>query len=83
MNDRALIRTGTVGATVAAICCATPLLAIVFGTLGLTAWLARADFVLIPALLICLGLVGLGFYRRRATAQACCDPASPQQGIKS
>lgn len=81
--DRTLITTGTVGAVIAAICCATPLLAIVFGTLGLTAWLASADFVLIPALLICLGLVGLGFYRRRAAAQACCDPASPQQGIKS
>ncbi len=80
--DRTLITTGTIGAAIAAICCATPLLAIAFGTLGLTAWLARADFVLIPALLVCLGLVGLGFYRRRATAQACCDPASPQQGIK-
>lgn len=81
--DRTLITTGTVGAVIAAICCATPLLAIVFGTLGLTAWLARADFGLIPALLISLGLVGLRFYRRRAAAQACCHPASPQQGIKS
>lgn len=53
--DRTLITTGTIGAVIAAICCATPLLAIVFGTLGLTAWLASADFVLIPALLICSG----------------------------
>jgi mercuric ion transport protein len=49
----------------------------VLGALGLSAWLARADFVLIPALLVCLGLVGIGLYRRRATAQACRDPAAP------
>jgi mercuric ion transport protein len=76
MNDRTLIATGTVGGIVAAICCATPLLAIGFGALGFTAWLSKADYVLIPTLLICLGLVGFGLYRRRAAARACCDPAS-------
>ncbi len=80
--DRTLITTGTVGAILAAICCATPLLAVLLGTLGLTAWLAKADYVVIPALVICLALVGIGFYRRRITAQAC-DPAAPQQGGKS
>ncbi len=81
--DRTLITTGAVGAVLAAICCATPLLAVVFGALGLAGWLAKADYILIPALLICLGLVGAGLYRRRVTAQACCDPAAPQQGKKS
>jgi mercuric ion transport protein len=76
-SDRALITTGVIGGAIAAVCCATPLLAIVLAALGLTAWLARADFVLIPALLVCLGLVGIGLYRRRATAQACRDPAAP------
>lgn len=40
MNDRSLITTGAVGAPLAAICCATPLLAVVLGGVGLTAWLA-------------------------------------------
>lgn len=66
MQDRALITTGAVGAVLAAICCATPLLAILFGAIGLTAWLAKADYVLIPALILCLGLVLFGLYRRRA-----------------
>ena len=83
MNDRSLITTGAIGAIVAAICCATPLLAIGFGALGLTAWLSKADYVLIPALVICLGLVGFGLYRRRSAAQACYDPASSKQGTKS
>ena len=65
MQDRSLITTGIAGGVIAAICCATPLLAVGFGAVGLTAWLAKADYVLIPALIICLGLVGLGLYRRQ------------------
>ena len=58
MDDRALMRTGVIGAVVAAICCATPLLAVVFGTVGLSALAAKADYIEIPALVLCLGLVG-------------------------
>jgi mercuric ion transport protein len=65
MRDRTLMTTGIVGAAVAAVCCATPLLAILFGALGLTAWLAKADYVLIPALILCLALIGFSLYRRR------------------
>jgi mercuric ion transport protein len=66
MRDRTLIATGAVGAAFAALCCMTPLLGVVFGSLGLTAWLTKADYVLMPALIICLGLIGIGPYRRRA-----------------
>ena len=65
MHGRTLITTGAIGAILAAICCMTPLLVVVFGTVGLTAWLAKADYVLIPALLVCLALVAFGHYRRR------------------
>ena len=65
MRDRTLMTTGIVGAAVAAVCCGTPLLAIIFGVLGLTAWLAKADYVLIPALILCLALIGFSLYRRR------------------
>ena len=64
MRDRTLITAGVFGGLIAAICCATPMLAVVFGAVGLTAWLAKADYVLIPALIICLALIGLGLYRR-------------------
>jgi mercuric ion transport protein len=65
MRDRVFITTGAVGAALAAVCCATPLLALVFGAVGLTAWLAKADYVVIPALIVCLGLIAFGLYRRR------------------
>ena len=73
MNDRSLIATGGVAAVLAAICCATPILAIVFGAIGLTAWIARADYVVLPVLLVGVALVGLGLYRRNAAA-TCANP---------
>lgn len=72
MNDRSLIATRGIGAALAMICCATPLLAIVLGGIGLTAWLTSADYVVIPVLLLGVALIGLGIYRRHAAA-TCCD----------
>jgi len=69
MRERTLITTGIVGAVVAAVCCATPLLAVVFGAVGLTAWLVNADYVLIPALILCVALVAFGLYRTRLRAR--------------
>jgi hypothetical protein len=43
MRDRTLITTGVIGGALAAICCATPLLVVVFGAIGLTAWLSRSS----------------------------------------
>jgi len=37
----------------------------VFGAVGLTAWLARADYVLIPVLILCIALVAFDIYRGR------------------
>ena len=52
MIDRSLITTGAIGAVLAAICCATPLHAVVLGGIGLTAWLAKADYVVMPVLFL-------------------------------
>jgi len=65
VHDRTLTTTGAIGAVVAAICCMTRLLVVVLGAVGLTAWLANADYVLIPALILCLALIAFGLYRRR------------------
>ena len=70
MRDRTLIGTGIVGAVVAAVCCATPLLAVLLGSVGLSAWMAGADYLLIPVLLLSLGLIGLGLHRRAAAQRS-------------
>ena len=79
MNDRSLITTGAIGATLAAICCATPLLAVVLGGVGLTAWLAHADYVVMPVLFLGVALVGLGLYRRHVAA-TCGDTRTGNRG---
>ena len=79
MNDRSLITTGAIGAALAAICCATPLLAVVLGGVGLTAWLAHADYVVMPVLFLGVPLVGLGLYRRHVAA-TCGDPRTRNRG---
>ena len=78
MTDRSLITTGAIGAVLAAICCATPLLAVVLGGIGLTPWLAKADYVVMPVLFLGVVLVGLGAYRRHT--EATCHDASTKQG---
>jgi mercuric ion transport protein len=70
MNDRTLIRTGTIGAIIAAVCCATPVLVIVLGAVGLSALTGYLDYVLLPALALCIVLIGYGLYRRRQTETA-------------
>ncbi len=83
VSDRKLIAAGAVGAVLAALCCATPLLAVALSAAGLTALLAKSGYVVIGALLIGLGLVALWLYRRRVAAQSCCNPHSSKQGVKS
>jgi Flp pilus assembly protein TadB len=81
-SDRALIGPGAAGIAVIAICCGAPLLIVVLSAAGLTGWLLNAEYLLILAPLLCLGVVGLRLYRRRASAQDCCDPVSPQEKVR-
>jgi mercuric ion transport protein len=64
MRDRNLIAAGVV-AGVAAICCTAPVVVAAIGAAGLTAWLAKADNVLVPALILCAGLAVLALYRKQ------------------
>ncbi len=72
MNDSVLIKTGIVGAVIAAICCATPILVIALGAVGLSALTGYLDAVLLPVLTLSIGLVGYGFYK----IAACCATAA-------
>jgi mercuric ion transport protein len=64
MKDRTLLRGGIIGSAVAAICCGTPVLAVLLGALGLSAWLAWADYVILPGLIAFIALTGYALYRR-------------------
>ena len=63
MTDKRLLCTGAAGSVIAAICCFTPALVILLGAVGLSAWLAWLDYVLLPALVLFLGLTGFAAVR--------------------
>jgi mercuric ion transport protein len=68
MGHKFCVRTGVAGTVIAAVCCFTPLLAVAFGALGVSAWLGWIDFVLLPTLALFVALTVYGLYLRRKTA---------------
>lgn len=73
MDDRKLLCAGGAGSVIAAVCCFTPLLVIVLPAIGLAAWLAWLDFVLLPLLAIALAVTAvaaLRLYRKRKIGSA-------------
>ena len=65
MSDRKLLGLGLGGSTLAAVCCFTPALVLLLGAVGLSAWLAWLDYVLLPALVLFLGITAYALIRRR------------------
>ena len=55
-NNRKLFGAGIIGTIIAAICCFTPALVILLGFVGLSAWLAWLDYVLLPSLALFVGI---------------------------
>lgn len=72
MTDRSLLTAGVVGTVLAALCCFTPLLVILFGWLGLSAWLGWLDVVLLPLLgvFVCISVFALVRLARGRAAAA-------------
>ncbi|MDX8385181.1 MAG: mercury resistance system transport protein MerF [Gallionella sp.] len=50
MKSATLLKVGIIGTAIAALCCFTPVLVILLGVLGLSAWSGHWDAVLLPAL---------------------------------
>ncbi|EKE67942.1 mercury resistance system transport protein MerF [Tistrella bauzanensis] len=75
MKDATILKTGIAGSVIAAICCFTPVLVILLGAAGLSAWLGWLDYVLLPALVFFLGITVYGLWRRQRAA-ACCSQES-------
>lgn len=73
--SRRLITGGIIGSVIAALCCFTPILVILFGAIGLSAWLGYADYVLIPALVFFVLLTAYAIYRQWRNPDAACKEA--------
>ena len=68
-SDRRLLATGIVGTVIAALCCFTPILAVLFGLVGISAVLGWVDIVLLPALAFFIGLTIYAVWRRQRNLQ--------------
>ena len=64
-----LVKVGIIGTIVAAICCATPILVILLGAVGLGALTGYLDYVLLPALAIFLLITAYGFWQKQKKDQ--------------
>ncbi|HIC30238.1 MAG TPA: mercury resistance system transport protein MerF [Rhodospirillales bacterium] len=72
-TNKKLLTTGITGTVVAALCCFTPVLVILFGAIGLSAWLGWIDYVLFPALGIFVLLTIYAVYQRSRQSEASTD----------
>ncbi|MBW6389823.1 mercury resistance system transport protein MerF [Billgrantia antri] len=60
-----LLRTGIFGTVLVALCCFTPVLVVLLGTIGLAALAGYLDYVLLPVLAFFIGLTLFALWRRR------------------
>ena len=78
MKTSTLLETGAIGVIVSALCCFTPVLVLVFGAVGLAAWVGYLDYVLMPALLLSVGLIIYAVNRQ--SKASCAEHANCKTG---
>ena len=64
MNEKKLLRAGSIGTVIAAICCFTPALVVLVGFAGLSAIVGWLDYGLFPILFASMGLLAYALYLR-------------------
>lgn len=74
-NPKTLMRVSVIGIALVALCCFTPILVILLGTLGLAALTGYLDYVLLPAMVFFIGLTCYAVWRKKKH-DACCNSPS-------
>jgi mercuric ion transport protein len=80
-----LFITGIVGTVLTLLCCATPILIILFGAVGIGALTGYIDYILIPALIVFAGIAYYAYDKSskdkesRSLSCDCSDPASSEK----
>lgn len=77
-NPKTLLRVSMIGTALVALCCFTPILVILLGTVGLAALTGYLDYVLLPALVFFIGLTCYAVWRKKKH-DACCDSSSTKE----
>lgn len=64
-NPETLLRVGLIGTVLVALCCFTPILVLLLGSVGLAALTGYLDYVLLRALAIFIGLTVDAVWRKK------------------
>ena len=72
-----MLKTGIIGTILAALCCFTPVLVVLFGAVGLAAVVGYLDYVLFPALGLFILLTLYALWRKK-NGTAPCDTGEAQ-----
>ncbi len=67
MQNTRLLKFGVVGTVIAALCCFTPVLVVLFGVVGLSAVVGMLDVILFPALAVFIGITVYALVKRART----------------
>ena len=67
MNNRKLLNIGIAGSVIAALCCFTPVLVVLLGVVGLSAFTGTLDLILLPALALFLSITVYALWKRTRT----------------
>ena len=81
MNDRKLLRTGSRGTAIAAICCFTPALVVLLGFAGLSAFVGWLDYGLFPILFASMGVVAYALYLRACVRRQGSQSADTKESL--
>jgi hypothetical protein len=76
LKNSMLLKLGIGGSILAVLCCATPILVVLLGIVGLGALTGYLDYVLMPALVV---FVGITIYalQKRQQVHVCCTIDHP------
>ena len=65
IKKNTLLKTGIIGTVIAALCCFTPVLVVLFGAVGLSALVGYLDLVLLPALPLFVGITLYALWKKQ------------------
>jgi mercuric ion transport protein len=68
-----LIGTGVAGVLLSVLCCLTPALMLLFGALGISAYVSKTGYVLVPVFVASFALIIVAIVRKRRS----CAPQTP------
>ena len=70
MSNKKLLQMGVIGTIIAALCCFTPVLVVLFGAVGLASLIGVVDYIALPALAIFSAITVYALWKRQTASSS-------------